>query len=105
MPPPPEYVEVLTAVVECLTSNAESPRRTAAQITNWLHDVTEDNVREVLAGNKNAPLGSVVRCLLKKTRHPQLSDWTPGQMADWCCRIHFGDVEAVMRARTAGNSR
>ncbi len=105
MPLPPEYVELLTAVVECLTSDAEPPLQTAKQITNWLHDVTEGDVREVLSSNRNGLLGNVVRCLLKKTHHPLLSDWTPEQIADWCNRTHLGDIQAGIRARPASNSR
>ncbi len=105
MPLPPEYVELLTAVVERFTSDGKSRHRTARKITDWLHDVTKDDVRDVLSGDKNALLGNIVHCLLEKTHHPLLSDWTPEQIADWCGRTHLGDVQAVIRARAGSNSR
>ncbi len=100
MPLPPEYVELLTNVVECLGADAQTPLRTADEVIEWLHNVAAADVRDAVTDHDGSPLmRRMAQCLLEKTHHPLLSDWTPEQIAEWCNRTNVRDVQAVFAGR------
>ncbi len=97
MPLPPEYVELLTAVVDCLTADPQTPLHTAEDVDAWLHHLSVPDIRKALQGDSENPLlRGMVHCLIERTHHPLLTDWTPEQIADWCSRTRLGDIRAVL---------
>ncbi len=102
MPLPPEYVELLAAVVECLAGDARSSLRTDQEITNWLHHVAGEDVRRAVAGNEDTLMRRMARCVIENTHDPRLADWTPEQVAKWCNRARLWDVHAVLVAGRGG---
>ncbi len=101
MPLPPEYVELLGSVVDCLGADTQTPLRTADQVIEWLHNVAAADVRDAVAGDGDVLMRKMVRSVLENTHHPLLSDWTPEQIAEWCNRTHRCDVQAVFAGRQA----
>lgn len=105
MPLPPEYVEVLRAVVACLTGDAQTPLLTAEEVTAWLHTVAADEVRRAATsgadGADQSLLAKLVHCILANTHDPRLADWTPEMIADWCGRTHLSDIQAVLGRQVA----
>ncbi len=98
---PQEYVELLTAVVNCVAADSQPPLRTAAEITAWLHDVTAHDVREALNGGSNERLKRGVRCVIEQTHDSRLQDWTPEEIADWCQRTRLEHVHAALEQRSS----
>ncbi len=99
---PVEYVELLAAVITCITTDQETPLRTAEGITAWLHEVFPQAVERVMIGDGNRGLlARMVQCLLANTHDSRLADWTPQQVADWCHRVRLHDVQAVLAQRSA----
>ncbi len=101
---PSEYVEVLSEVVRGLATDVRPPLRTANKITEWLHKVAAQDVRDALINHKDTRMRRVVQCILERTHHPLLSDWTPEQITDWCRRTRLLDVEVALGVRGASNS-
>ncbi len=93
---PSEYVELLTAVVDCLASDAETPLRTAAEITEWLHGVSVRDVENALNHGSENLLKRMVRRLIENTHDSRLPDWTAEQIASWCHRTESEHLRLVL---------
>ncbi len=99
---PPEYVELLSVVIECLATDQQTPLQSAEGITAWLHEVFPEAVERVVIGDGNhGLLARMVRCLLANTHDSRVADWTPAQIADWCHRTRLHDVQSVLAQRSA----
>ncbi len=104
MPANPEYVELLTAVIDCLAGDLQAPLRTAAEITKWMQSVSAQRVEKALDHGDEKLLGSIVRCIIVATHDSRLPDWTAQQIADWCRRTQPEYIQAALAHRTAAQN-
>ncbi len=106
MPLPPEYIELLTAVVNCVAAAADSQPslHTANEITTWLHTVSPRDVHQTTNAGSDERMNRLVRCLIEQTHDARLADWTPEQIADWCHRTRPEDVQAVLGEDSAASA-
>ncbi len=101
---PPEYVELLTAVVGCLAGDQQTPLRTADEIVAWMHAISADRIENALNHGSEDLLRRMVQRLIEETHDPRLSDWTPEQIASWCQRTEHEHLELVLADRAKGTS-
>jgi hypothetical protein len=94
--PPPEYMELLGAVVRCLAGDPRAPLHTTDEVLAWLHGVTREAVERALTGDTHMLLARTARCLREKTHDPRLADLTPEQIAYWCQQARREDVRTVL---------
>ncbi len=83
--PPSEYVQLLTAVIKCLTGGRERIPATVEDLAAWMHGITKQEVENALSGDASSmALKRLVKCLIENTHDRRLCDWTAEQIAFWC---------------------